>query len=323
MHSSNETKFSALLIRQDLFYLAFRPVQIFSAVVAILLDIIILLLLHQRRCSRPDLISLKNFAIGNLICAIGRFGIFIHRHVVVVMQVAKLQSWQCVLFFYFPLETVGSTYVSCALFVLSLERMLFFLNTQLDKKIFSRLSNSRLTPLILLPSCAINLIWVSMALIKNHQVSSLCVRHELSSKVYFEIYALFKICCSFLESLCYSIAFFVFMSQRKIPATTTLSYIRHKRERKIFFSLIAVFFCSAIAQLLPWLLIYITSDNPQYQTINIISYRLETFFLPFSASFFLLMHPDLTNQLKHHLLKIPNFKKLFTTTSTNRVVYIG
>ncbi|KRX43024.1 hypothetical protein T05_12694 [Trichinella murrelli] len=372
MHSSNETKFSALLIRQDVYYLAFRPVQIFSAVVAILLDVIILSLLHQRRCSRPDLISLKsmnafiyprtafyirkssslvndfvrshfphsgtffdwfirpwlvqsliNFAIGNLICAIGRFGIFIHRHVVVVMQVAQVQSWQCVLFFYFPLETVGSTYVSCALFVLSLERMLFFLNTQLDKKIFSRLSNSRLTLLILLPSCANNLIWVSMALIKNHQVSSLCVRHELSSKVYFEIYALFKICCSFLESLCYSIAFFAFMSQRKIPATTTLSYIRHKRERKIFFSLIAVFFCSAIAQLLPWLLIYITSDNPQYQTINITSYRLETFFLPFSALFFLLMHPDLTNQLKHYLLKIPNFKKLFTTASTNRVVYIG
>ncbi|KRZ80295.1 hypothetical protein T10_10154 [Trichinella papuae] len=323
MHSSNETHVNVQSLKQDISFFAFRPMQILSAVVAILLDVGILLLLHQRRCSRPDLISLKNFATGNLICAIGRFGIFIHRLIVVVMQVEQVQSWQCVLFFYFPLETVGSIYVSCALFVLSLERMLFFLNTQLDNKIFSRLSNSRLTILILLPSCANNLIWVSMALIKNRQVSSLCVRRELSSKIYFKIYTLFKICCSFLESLCYIIAFFAFMSQRKIPTPTTLSYLRQRRDRKIFFSLIAVFFCSAIAQLLPWMLIYLTTDNPQYQKINVISYRVETFFLPFSALFFLLMHPDLTNQLKHHLLKIPNLKTLFTTTFTNRVVYIG
>ncbi|KRX88339.1 hypothetical protein T4A_14433 [Trichinella pseudospiralis] len=323
MHPSNETQFSALLVKQDITYFAFRPVQIVSAAVAILLDVGILLLLHQRRCSRPDLISLKNFATGNLICAIGRFGIFMHRFIVVVMQVEQLQSWQCVLFFYFPLETVGSTYVSCALFVLSLERMLFFLNTQLDNKIFSRLSNSRLTLLILLPCCVNNLIWVSMALMKNRQVSSLCVRHELSSKIYFKIYTLFKICCSILESLCYIVAFFAFMNQRKIPTPTTLSYLRQRRDRKIFFSLIAVFFCSAIAQLLPWLLIYLISDNPKYRKISVISYRLETFYLPFSALFFLSMHPDLTSQLKHHLLKIPNFKKLFTTSFTNRVVYIG
>ncbi|KAL1235529.1 Pseudouridine-5'-phosphate glycosidase [Trichinella pseudospiralis] len=314
---NNETV--AAIYRQD--FLCFRLVL---AILTTILDVIILIFIKKRNGNRSDLIMITCFTVGSLVTSLGRIMMFSHRVSMTLQPVHYVPAWHCVTYnVYVHINTVGSDSVTLIICLCSFERFLFFHNPNLHKHAFSIFT--RFNVLIGVFSVGIlnTLICIGIALSHFEKpVLFFCPKAEVASKRYFYIYACTKVGLTTVAAVTYMLTLFVVVCNVK-SNQCSLAHFRHKREKSILKSLLCVFTAFVLTQFFPWIAIALMSASKEvYASITVAARVMENSFLLVAALMYLLIHPDLSSQLKYYFYKA----KCCRCTVANKVksdVYIG
>ncbi|KRZ55855.1 hypothetical protein T02_4934 [Trichinella nativa] len=314
---NNET--AAAIYRQD--FLCFRLVL---AILTTILDVIILIFMKKRNGNRSDLIMITCFTVGSLVTSVGRIMMFSHRVSMTLQPVQYVPTWHCVTYnLYMHINTVGSDSVTIVICLCSFERFLFFHNPNFHKHAFSIFT--RINVLIGVFSIGILNAFICIGIALSHfekPVLFFCPKSQVTSKRYFYIYACTKVGLITVAAFTYMLTLFVVVCNVK-SNQCSLAHFRHKREKSILKSLLCVFTAFVLTQFFPWIAIALISARKEvYASIMVAARATENSFLLVAAFMYLLIHPDLSSQLKYYFYKA----KCCRCTLANKVksdVYIG
>ncbi|KRY10142.1 PH and SEC7 domain-containing protein 3, partial [Trichinella patagoniensis] len=300
-------------------------VQANAAFLAFLLDWFIFSIFHKHTYRKLDVCAITNFAIGNMLCAVGTFLSTCHRFYV-IKHFFNVEIWKCIfLFIYFPVIQFGRDSAALSLLFCAFERLAFFTHPKLHRRMVEQLASNSILLLGTTAVAVLDLVAISIVASPrfDQPIAAFCLRSEVISQQYMKIYSIIRIALGVFEALQYGISFFALIHNSRVLSATCLNVMRRQRDRYTLRCLMMVFACSFATQIIPWTVsLNLTQNSWHVSAFFKLLAKLETCILPLPPLLFLLVHPDLRHDARRVLAK----KSCFNCKSKiekQHAVYIG
>ncbi|KRZ73793.1 PH and SEC7 domain-containing protein 3, partial [Trichinella papuae] len=300
-------------------------VQANAAFLAFLLDWFIFSIFHKHTYRKLDVCAITNFAIGNMLCAVGTFLSTCHRFYV-IEHFFNVEIWKCIfLFIYFPVIQFGRDSAALSLLFCAFERLAFFTHPKLHRRMVEQLASNSILLLFTISVAVLDFVVISIVASSrfDQPIAAFCLRSEVISLQYMKIYSIIRIALGVFEALQYGISFFALIHNSRVLSATCLNVMRRQRDRYTLRCLVMVFACSFATQIIPWTVsLNLTQNSWHVSAFFKLLAKLETCILPLPPLLFLLVHPDLRHDARRVLAK----KSCFICKSKiekQHAVYIG
>ncbi|OUC48427.1 hypothetical protein D917_06166 [Trichinella nativa] len=300
-------------------------VQANAAFLAFFLDWFIFSIFHKHTYRKLDVCAITNFAIGNMLCAVGTFLSTCHRFYV-IKHFFNVEIWKCIfLFIYFPVIQFGRDSAALSLLFCAFERLAFFTHPKLHRRMVEQLASNSILLLGTTAVAVLDLVAISIVASPrfDQPIAAFCLRSEVISQQYMKIYSIIRIALGVFEALQYGISFFALIHNSRVLSATCLNVMRRQRDRYTLRCLMMVFACSFATQIIPWTVsLNLTQNSWHVSAFFKLLAKLETCILPLPPLLFLLVHPDLRHDARRVLAK----KSCFNCKSKiekQHAVYIG
>ncbi|KAL1235017.1 PH and SEC7 domain-containing protein [Trichinella pseudospiralis] len=309
----------------DIAYEIILIVQANAAFLAFLIDWFIFSIFHKHTYRKLDVCAITNFAIGNMLCAVGTFLSTCHRFYV-IEHFFNVEIWKCIfLFIYFPVIQFGRDSAALSLLFCAFERLAFFTHPKLHRRMVEQLASNSILLLFTISVAMLDFVAISIVASPrfDQPISAFCLRSEVLSQQYMKIYSIIRIALGVFEALQYGISFFALIHNSRVLSATCLNVMRRQRDRYTLRCLVMVFACSFATQIIPWTVsLNLTQNSWHVSAFFKLLAKLETCILPLPPLLFLLVHPDLRHDARRVLAK----KSCFFCKSKiekQHAVYIG
>ncbi|KRY46617.1 PH and SEC7 domain-containing protein 3 [Trichinella britovi] len=300
-------------------------IQANAAFLAFFLDWFIFSIFHKHTYRKLDVCAITNFAIGNMLCAVGTFLSTCHRFYV-IKHFFNVEIWKCIfLFIYFPVIQFGRDSAALSLLFCAFERLAFFTHPKLHRRMVEQLASNSILLLGTTAVAVLDLVAISIVASPrfDQPIAAFCLRSEVISQQYMKIYSIIRIALGVFEALQYGISFFALIHNSRVLSATCLNVMRRQRDRYTLRCLMMVFACSFATQIIPWTVsLNLTQNSWHVSAFFKLLAKLETCILPLPPLLFLLVHPDLRHDARRVLAK----KSCFNCKSKiekQHAVYIG
>ncbi|KFD54891.1 hypothetical protein M514_04325 [Trichuris suis] len=155
-------------------------VLITSGSATVILGVTVLLLLRKRPCKRADHILIEGYAVAALLSATGRVLLAVNRLQQCQLDACFIKPFYCLLRPHFMLSSIANGSTFTLIFLLSLERVLYFNGNLWHEKLFSSRRTKLLVLVSFIPGALDYAASLTVAIYKSNKlISPMCYRLEV------------------------------------------------------------------------------------------------------------------------------------------------